>query len=70
MYLDYQKIKEVGAYKFISEFSVLEITGEDAGNYLNTQTTNETIDIKLNKGIPNNLVDRKPILKHILLFIN
>lgn len=63
MYSSYKNIIENGAYKFIDDLDILIVTGEDAANYINTQTTNETINIGINNGIANNLVDRKAKFK-------
>ncbi len=59
MFSDYQKIKELGAYKFLNNLSIISVSGKDAGSYINSQTTNETINLTNNKGVSNNLVDRK-----------
>lgn len=63
MDLKYKKIKDNGVYKISENISFLEVTGSDAANYINTQTTNDVLVLEVNKGLSNNLVDRKAHFK-------
>lgn len=59
----YKQIKENGAYKILDKFSFILVSGQDSANYINSQTTNELINLESGKGLSNNLVDRKAHFK-------
>lgn len=58
-----KSIKENGAYKILDNISVLLIKGDDAGKYINSQTTNDLLKLESGQGVSNNLTDRKARIK-------
>ncbi|GIW23249.1 MAG: hypothetical protein KatS3mg068_2256 [Candidatus Sericytochromatia bacterium] len=58
MDLEYLLEKE-SIFWLIEDFFILKICGNDAQSYLNTQTSNDVKSLLNNKGLDNNLLDRK-----------
>ncbi|MBC7473064.1 MAG: tetratricopeptide repeat protein [Candidatus Sericytochromatia bacterium] len=59
----YQQVRENGGYRLIHNLSLIQVTGQDAASYINTQTTNDVLTINDGFGQANNIVDRKAHFK-------
>ncbi len=59
----YQQVRKKGGYRFIHNLSLIQVIGQDAASYINTQTTNDVLTINDGFGQANNIVDRKAHFK-------
>ncbi|MFN8673130.1 MAG: tetratricopeptide repeat protein [Candidatus Sericytochromatia bacterium] len=59
----YKQAREIGGYFYLNNFSLIKISGADAATYINSQTSNQVIEISNYSGVYNSLLDRKAHLK-------
>jgi len=52
-------LEEKSLFWIIEDYSIVKLYGNDVLSFLNSQTTNDVINLKNNKGLDNNLLDRK-----------
>lgn len=57
------QIRKTGGYKILNGRSLIKISGKDALDYFNTQTSNNVKDLKNGEGQSNALLDRKGHLR-------
>ncbi len=56
---DYQSVRQSAGYFYLKDWRLVKATGTDALNFLQTQTTNDVLQLQIGKGQNSAIVDRK-----------